>query len=351
MAGQRTNYLTWDEYFISAVGLASLNSVQGDGGACIVDKDHRILSIGSNQVPYSLASKVPKERVLDYTLDSVSNALFSFKGKRSEFLNGTIYVSEFPTPEQAKSIAQAKLQKVVYFKDVPESEEKAITNYIFDRTCIYPEKYIDTGNSEEEYYCFLKDLRDFIKKHLKQKNGEVTPEEYYMSMAVLATLRSKDPSTQVGSCLVDENGRVVSVGYNGAPQGMEDRDIPWHSSGEKTGIKADIKDYYSVHAEVNSFDNYRGQQDDLSKMKIYLTFSPCQLCTPRISVGRPREIVWLREYEKIDFTEYEKWFGAAGTKYHSYNEDKPWNKANYNELVEEATRVIKKNIGKPGKMR
>jgi len=349
MAGQRTNYLSWDEYFISAVGLASLRSVQGDGGACIVDMDHRILSIGSNQVPYSLESKIPKIRIPDYTLDSVSNALFNFKGKRSEFLNGTIYVSEFPTPEQAKNIAQAKLQKVVYFKDVKESEEKDITRYIFDKTSIYLEKYIDSGDSEECYYSFLKDLQDFIKKNLKQRDGRVTPEEYYMSMAVLATLRSKDPSTQVGSCLVDENGRVVSVGYNGAPQGMEDRDVPWHSNGEKTGKKKDVKDYYSVHAEVNTLDNYRGQQDDLNRMRMYVTLSPCSLCTPRISVGRPREIVWLREFEKINFEEYEKWFAPVGTECHSYN-NKSWSKSSYKELVEEATKIIKKNIGKPGKM-
>ncbi len=350
MAGKRVNYLTWDEYFISAVALASLRSIEKNEGACIVDEDNRILSIGSNQIPYSIVSKVPAEKFLEYTWDSVSNAFFNFKGKRSEFLNGTIYLSEFPTPEQAKIITQARLKRVVYLKDSSESEEKDITRFLLDKTHTDLIGYIDAENSIECYNDFLIELYHLTKKYLKQREGRITPEEYYMSMAILSSLRSKDPSTQVGSCIVDENGRIVSVGYNGAPQGIKDEEVPWHSNGEITGIKADIKDYYVIHAEINSLDNYRGQQDDLQKMKIYLTFSPCRLCTPRIGMSSPKEVIWLRQYGKIDFKEYDKWFLPSGTKYRSYNSEHLWDKESYKELTEETTRVIKKHIGKPGKM-
>ena len=54
--------------------------------------------------------------------------------------------------------------------------------------------------------------------------------EYFMGVALLAAERSKDPSTQVGACIVDENNRILSTGYNGFPHGCSDDDFPWNTS-------------------------------------------------------------------------------------------------------------------------
>ena len=44
-------------------------------------------------------------------------------------------------------------------------------------------------------------------------------DEYFMSVAYLASMRSKDPNTQVGACIVDSNNKILSMGYNGFPMG------------------------------------------------------------------------------------------------------------------------------------
>lgn len=349
MPGKRTDYLSWDEYFMSIVSLASLRSVYGSSGACLVDTENRILSIGCNQAPYSVYDKIAGG-LTNYVLSPVSNALFTFKGRRSEFQGGTIYLSDFPSIEDARSLAQAKLQKIVYLKNIPESEDKEITNIILDAAKVERVPYIK-DYSEEEYSEFLIELQSFLKKYLKKSDGPLSAEEYYMGIAVLSALRSKDPKTQVGSCLVDENGRVISVGYNGATYGMSDDVLPWHSRGEQTGVKKDVKDPYVAHAEINVLDNYRGQQDDLNRMRLYVTFSPCIPCTERLSIVPPKEIIWLRKYEKLNLSEYARWFSKTETNYHSYNSEIGWDKQSYNEFINETTKVIKKNIGKPGKMR
>lgn len=348
MAGKRTDYLSWDEYFMSIVSLASLRSVYSSSGACLVDSENRILSIGCNQAPYSVYDKIAGG-LSNYVLRPVSNTLFTFKGRRSEFQGGTIYLSDFPSIEDARNLAQAKLQKIVYLKDVPESDDKEITNIILDAANVERVPYIK-DYPEKEYSEFLIELQSLLKKYLKKSDGPLSAEEYYMGIAVLSALRSKDPSTQVGACLVDENGRVISVGYNGATYGMSDDLIPWHSNGEQTGIKKDVKDHYVVHAEMNVLDNYRGQQDDLNRMKLYLTFSPCGPCTERLSIVPPKEIVWLRTYEKINLSNYARWFSKTETNYHAYNPEIKWDKPSYKEFFDETTKVIKKNIGKPGKM-
>ena len=56
-------------------------------------------------------------------------------------------------------------------------------------------------------------------------------DSYFMGLAHLSALRSKDPNTQVGAAIVDEKHRVVSVGYNGLPRGCEDSDYPWSREG------------------------------------------------------------------------------------------------------------------------
>lgn len=346
MAGERKDYLQWDEYFMSLVAMASLRSIYSNGGACLVDSRKRVLSIGSNQAPYSLSDKI-SSGIGDYLLSPISNTLFTFKGTRKEFEGGTIYVSDFPTIEDARNLAQARLQKLVYLIDKPESVERDLSKKILNHAGIQIARYHPTMESQE-YSEFLIDLQTLMRKYIKKSEGPISAEEYYMGVAVLSALRSKDPSTQVGACLVDENGRIISVGYNGTPYGFEDAEMPWHSNGEKNNDLTKMKNPYVVHAEFNTLDNYRGQQDDLSRMKLYLTLSPCNVCTGRLSIISLEEIVWLRTYSKIGSKDYNKWFCKTNTDYHVYDPKMDWSKESYQEYFNETTRVIKKHIGKIG---
>ena len=52
-----------------------------------------------------------------------------------------------------------------------------------------------------------------------KRTDYISWDEYFMGVAKLASMRSKDPSTQVGACIVDKDNYILSVGYNGFPIG------------------------------------------------------------------------------------------------------------------------------------
>ena len=77
-------------------------------------------------------------------------------------------------------------------------------------------------------------------------------DDYFMSVAYLSSMRSKDPSTQVGACIVNEDKRIVGIGYNGFPRGCSDDELPWDRTAESD---LDTKYMYVCHAEVNAILN------------------------------------------------------------------------------------------------
>lgn len=95
-------------------------------------------------------------------------------------------------------------------------------------------------------------------------------DEYFMGIAKLSALRSKDPSTQVGACIVDCNNRILSIGYNGTPNGFNDENFPWN----REGSPLETKYLYVVHAERNAILNYRGSKKDLENAKLYVDLFP-----------------------------------------------------------------------------
>lgn len=166
-------------------------------------------------------------------------------------------------------------------------------------------------------------------------------EEYFMGNALLASLRSKDPSNQVGACIIDEEShKILSIGYNGLPRGMNDDTFDWASSGEKTGIKKNIKDYYTVHAERNAILNYNG---DLRGKTLYVTWFPCTECTKEVIQSGIKKIVYLRNYSKADEVEISHiMLREAGVIVERFNEDREISK----EEVTETMQIIQDRIKK-----
>ncbi len=113
-------------------------------------------------------------------------------------------------------------------------------------------------------------------------------DEYFMGVALLAAKRSKDPSTQVGACIVNANNVILSTGYNGFPYGCNDDDFPWDREGEET------KYPYVVHAELNAILNAGGR--DLKGAKVYVDLFPCNECAKAIIQSGIKEVVYL--YDK-----------------------------------------------------
>ena len=128
----------------------------------------------------------------------------------------------------------------------------------------------------------------------KNKNY-ISWDEYFMAMAFLSSLRSKDPSNQVGACIVKDN-RILACGYNGATAGFSDDDFPWDSLGEENDDILNIKNTFAVHAEQNAIDNFRGNKKDLEDSTLYITWFPCNECAKRIIQNDIKEVVYARMY-------------------------------------------------------
>ena len=127
-----------------------------------------------------------------------------------------------------------------------------------------------------------------------KSNNYISWDEYFMGVAMLSALRSKDPSTKVGACIVNENKRIVGIGYNGLPCGCSDDEFPW----ERTGGFLDTKYAYVVHAEPNAILNATTKLDNAT---IYVTLFPCNECAKLIIQSGIKEIVYMSD--KYDGTE------------------------------------------------
>lgn len=134
-------------------------------------------------------------------------------------------------------------------------------------------------------------------------------DEYFMALAHLSAVRSKDPSTQVGAVIVDSNNRVVGLGYNGFPRGCDDIKFPW----EREGEFLDTKYAYVVHAELNAILNGNKL---IENCRLYVSLFPCNECSKAIIQSGIKEIIYESDkYKDLDkFKASKKMLEAAGVK-------------------------------------
>ena len=137
-------------------------------------------------------------------------------------------------------------------------------------------------------------------------------DEYFMSIAMLSAMRSKDPSTQVGACIVNNN-KIVSVGYNGMPHCCHDDEYPWDK-----GEGIDSKYLYVCHAELNAILNCYG--GTVKGSTVYTTLFPCNECAKAIIQSGVAEVVYMCDkYAETDSVKASKrMFESAGVKYREY---------------------------------
>ena len=128
----------------------------------------------------------------------------------------------------------------------------------------------------------------------KRVDNVLTWDEYFMGLAHLSALRSKDPNTQVGEAIIDENHRVVSVGYNGFPTGVSDDEFPWSREGDVLTSKY----AFVVHAELNAILN---SQRSVRGCTIYVSLFPCNECAKAIIQSGIKKIVYESDkYNGVD---------------------------------------------------
>ena len=140
-------------------------------------------------------------------------------------------------------------------------------------------------------------------------------DEYFMGIAVLSAKRSKDPSTQVGACIVNRDKRIMSMGYNGMPRCCSDDEFPW----DKSENPLESKYLYVCHAELNAILNCdRGNVRDCI---CYTTLFPCNECAKAIIQSGISEVVYMEDKyaEAESVIASKKMFDTAGVTYRLYS--------------------------------
>ena len=142
-----------------------------------------------------------------------------------------------------------------------------------------------------------------------KRTDYISWDEYFMGIAMLAARRSKDPSTQVGACIVSADNIIISTGYNGMPKGCSDDIFPWDREGD------DTKYPYVVHAELNAILNANGR--DLRGSRIFVALFPCNECAKAIIQSGVKEVLYLSDKYNgtLGNLASKRMMDAAGVKY------------------------------------
>lgn len=142
-----------------------------------------------------------------------------------------------------------------------------------------------------------------------KREDYISWDEYFMGIALLSAQRSKDPNTRVGACIVNQQNRIVGVGYNGFPTGCSDDELPWGRDGDFLETKYP----FVCHAELNAILN---SINDLQGCRIYVALFPCNECAKAIIQSGIKEVVYLSDkYADSDPTKASKiMFEQAGVK-------------------------------------
>lgn len=152
---------------------------------------------------------------------------------------------------------------------------------------------------------------------MEKRKDYIGWDSYFMGVAELSAQRSKDPNTQVGACIVSKDNKILSVGYNGAPNGYDDKDMPW----AREGNFIDTKYAYVCHAELNAILNNKGS--NLEGSRLYVDLFPCNECAKAIIQSGIKEIIY--KSDKYDGTEgnivSKKMLDYCNVKYRRYEKE------------------------------
>ncbi len=147
-----------------------------------------------------------------------------------------------------------------------------------------------------------------------KREDYISWDEYFMGVAHLSGMRSKDPNTQVGACIVSNDNKILSMGYNGFPRGCSDDEFPW----DREGDTLDTKYPFVTHSELNAILNYRG--GSLEGTKLYVSLFPCNECAKAIIQAGITMVVYASDKYKGTPSNIasKKMFDAAGVQYVPY---------------------------------
>lgn len=147
-----------------------------------------------------------------------------------------------------------------------------------------------------------------------KREDYISWDEYFMGIAMLSAMRSKDNNSQVGACIVSPENKILSLGYNGMPIGCNDDNMPW----EREGEDLETKYMYVCHSELNAILN--SPNHDLKGARMYVTLFPCNECAKAIIQAGIKTIVYGQDkYADTPGVKASKrMLNAAGVRYYQY---------------------------------
>eukprot|EP00978_Attheya_sp_CCMP212_P016756 scaffold44138_cov55-Attheya_sp.AAC.3 len=338
---KRKDYLAWDDYFMAIAFLSAQRSKDPNVqvGACIVDKENRITGIGYNGFPRGCPddclpwgtnsssmqedgnTTTPYLHTKDaYMCHAEVNAILN---KRSADVTGArMYAGN----ECAKIIIQSRIEEIIYVEDnQPDADTYRASRLMFKMSGVKTRRYtpssdieidfppeddamtksnspteserlrnseLDKGEKKEDFRSLLKEEANYdpVTTPSGKRMGALSWDTYFIAVSFLSAMRSKDPNTQVGACIVDSNKCIVGIGYNGFPRGCSDDALPWSREGASD---LHTKYCYVCHAEVNAVLNKCSA--DLKGATIYVALFPCNECAKVIIQSGIREVVYLSD--------------------------------------------------------
>jgi dCMP deaminase len=360
---KRQEYLTWDHFFMSVALLSAMRSKDPNTptGACIVDEEYRVIGIGYNgfprkcsddALPWTSSETNPLHSPDPYMCHAEVNAILN---KCSDNVAGaTLYVPHFPCNECAKVIVQSRIRQVVYMVDRDHNAETfRASRILFNMAGVKLRQYTPTDlprRVELELVSFVdktsndtskvNSLQDTSNKQddknechkfrnllVKEANYDpvTTPctkrtdylswDDYFTAIAFLTAKRSKDPNTQVGACIVNENKCIIGLGYNGFPRGCSDDHLPWARQADS---QLHTKYPFVCHAEVNAILNKCSA--NVKGATLYVALFPCNECAKLIIQAGIREVVYTSDkYHDTDCCRASRiLFHMAGVKLRQY---------------------------------
>jgi len=147
----------------------------------------------------------------------------------------------------------------------------------------------------------------------RKRENVLSWDNYFMGIAYLSGQRSKDPVTQVGACIINDENRIVGIGYNGMPEGCHDDDFPWTKD---KSLEYDARKHaYVCHAEMNAILNKNSVS--LKGCTIYVSLFPCNECAKLIIQSGIKRVVYYsdKHWEKPSTKASKKMLRAASIKY------------------------------------
>ncbi|KAF7213198.1 deoxycytidylate deaminase isoform X2 [Nothobranchius furzeri] len=139
--------------------------------------------------------------------------------------------------------------------------------------------------------------------------------DYFMAVAFLSAQRSKDPSSQVGACIVNQENKIVGIGYNGMPNGCDDDQLPWSRSADD---RLDTKYPYVCHAELNAIMNKNSA--DVKGCTMYVALFPCNECAKLIIQAGLKEVIYIcdKYHHTPEMTASRRLLHMAGVQFRQF---------------------------------